>query len=199
MLQLDVWGRLIYAVDGARGRRCGTACPPPLVVAAVRVRPSPNLPQYGRPRHCAAVVPTQPSALANCGRLSTEAAKSSICLGILHSYTRTVTLATVEGHRRRDECGTLAELRKPLRVILDIARERKMCRVGMCSLMESMMGPRGKRRRRPKALLQYLPYRYGTLLLRRGLNGCLADEWLLVRLLDANPYFITVQYKIWRR
>ena len=104
VLQLDVWGRLIYAVDGARGRRCGTACPPPLVVAAVRVRPSPNLPQYGRPRHCAAVVPTQPSALANCGRLSTEAAKSSICLGILHSYT--VTLATVEGHRRRDECGT---------------------------------------------------------------------------------------------
>ena len=127
VLQLDVWGRLIYAVHGARGRRCGTACHfacLPLLVAAVRVRPSPNLPQYGRPRHCAAVVPTQPSALANCGRLSTEAAKSSICLGILDSY----------GHRRRDT----AELRKPLRVILDIARERKMCKVGtgwnMCSL-----------------------------------------------------------------
>ena len=116
MLQLDICGRLIYAVDGARGRRFGTACLP-LLVAAVRVRPSPNLPQYGRPRQCAAVVPTQPSALANCGRLSAEAAKSSICLGILHSY----------GHRRRV---MMAELRKPLQVILDIARERKMCRVG---------------------------------------------------------------------
>ena len=59
-------GWYMLLINGARGRRCGTACHLaclPLLVAAVRVRPSPNLPQYGRPRHCAAVVPTQPPAL----------------------------------------------------------------------------------------------------------------------------------------
>ena len=81
--------------------------------------------QYGRPRYCAAVVPTQPPALANCGRLSTYGSGK---IQHLPGNPPLLPAPTVAGgRRRRDTYRMMAELRKPLRVILDIAR--KMCRV----------------------------------------------------------------------